>query len=198
MRRRAAILFVGAVLALGLWSLTGYSATDDDDDKKAIADAQKDVLKLVQAMKNNSGDVKAQVEALKKKNEELKPIMWIYKPRNKGGLGVGKDGSGIENEFNRLSSTKSGPKTTLTPTKVNGMKNDLILAAQISRAIAEVTDLYPPKKDVDKWKGYTKDMRKGADELMEAAKSGDGAKIKNAIVNLNSSCTNCHSDFRND
>src|SRR5579859_7927521 len=44
MKRRAGIMFAGALLALTLWSLTGYGA-DDDDDKQMTKDAQTAVLK---------------------------------------------------------------------------------------------------------------------------------------------------------
>jgi cytochrome c556 len=194
MKRRVAITFTAALLALGLLSITALSA-DDDDEKKAIKEAQEAVLKLVDAINNNKDDVKGQVQALHKKFEELKPIMWVYKPRNKGGIGIGKNGSGIENELARLSGTKARPN----PAKDPALKGDLIKAAEISKAIAEVTDLYAPKKDTAKWKSYTQDMKKGSDELMAAVKGGgDTPKVKKALSNLNASCTNCHSDFRND
>ena len=39
-------------------------------------------------------------------------------------------------------------------------------------------------------------MRKAADELIQATKGGNPMQVKKAINNLNASCTNCHSDFR--
>jgi hypothetical protein len=187
MKRRAGILFGAALLALGLWSITAYSA--DDDEKR---EAQQAILKLADSIKSGRGDARAQAAAIKKKFDELEPIMWIYKPRNKGGLGMGKDGAGIELELGRL----SGPKAKLTPQKIKELEPDLIKAAEISKAIAEVSDLYTPKKDTAKWKDYNKDMRKAADELIEAVKSGNAMQVKKAITNLNASCTSCHSDFR--
>src|SRR5689334_21771007 len=74
MKRRAGIMFVGALLALTLWSLTGYGA-DDDDDKQMTKDAQAAVLKLMDAMNGGKGDVKNQVEAIHKKFPELKFVM---------------------------------------------------------------------------------------------------------------------------
>jgi len=194
MKRRAGISFVAALLALGLWSMTGFGADDEDEDKKAIKEAQEAVIKLVDAMNGKKGDVKAQAEAIHKKFSELKHVMWVYKPRNKGGIGMGKDGASIETEINKLGSTSS--KARLTPKKVADMKGDLVKAAEISQALAEVTEFYVPKKNPAKWKEYTNDMRKGAAELMVAARSGDVAKVKKAANNLSASCTNCHSDFR--
>jgi hypothetical protein len=194
MKRRAGISFAAALLALSFWSMTGQSADDEDDDKKAIKEAQEAVIKLVDAMNGNKGDVKSQTKAIKDKFSELKHVMWVYKPRNKGGIGMGKDGASIETEINKLGSASS--KARLTPKKVADMKSDLVKAAEISRAIAEVTELYVPKKNPAKWKEYTNEMRKGAAELMAAAKSGEVAKVKKAANNLSASCTNCHSDFR--
>jgi hypothetical protein len=195
MNRRAGMAFAGALLALSLWSLTAYSA-DDDEDKQAIKDAQQAVLKLMDSMNGNKGDAKAQAQAIKKKFEELKPVMWVYKPRNKGGIGM-KDGASIETEINRLTSAK----IRLDKNKVAKMRDDLIKAGELSRAMAEVTDLYAKqygKKDEGEWKKYTQDMRKGAEELIEAAKSGDPVRVKKAASNLAGSCTDCHTKFRND
>ncbi|HEY7308254.1 MAG TPA: cytochrome c [Gemmataceae bacterium] len=195
MKRRAGIMLAGSLLALGLWSLTAYSA-DDDDDKKLNKEAQEAVIKLMESVKGKKGDVKAQAEAMKKKFEELKPIMWVYKPRKKGGIGFGKDGDDIEQTIGKVGSrTAKG----MTPAKIKAMKDDLIKSAEITKAISEVTDLYAgqyAKKDAAKWKGYTKEMRKGADDLIEAANGGNVDQIKKAANNLSASCTNCHSDFR--
>jgi hypothetical protein len=195
MKRRAGIMFAGALLALTLWSLTGTGyGSDDDEDKKLNKEAQQAVLKLMDSMNGGKGDIKGQAEAIHKKFSELKHVMWVYKPRNKGGIGMGKDGTSIETEINRL----YGIKTRLTPKKIADMKGDIIKAGELSRAVAEVTDLYVPKKMPEKWKAYTKEMHNGADELIEAAKSGDPMKVKKAAANLGGSCTNCHTDFRND
>jgi cytochrome c556 len=194
MKRRAGISFAAALLALSFWSMTGYSADDEDDDKKAIKEAQEAVIKLVDSMNGKKADVKTQVETIHKKFPELKHVMWVYKPRNKGGIGMGKDGASIETEINKLGSVSS--KAKLTPQKLASMKDDLVKAGEISQALAVVADLYVPRKNPAKWKEYTSEMRKGAAELMDAAKSGDVAKVKKAANNLSASCTNCHSDFR--
>ncbi|HWG47030.1 MAG TPA: cytochrome c [Gemmataceae bacterium] len=194
MNRRAGITFTATMLALTLWSLTAYSA--DDDDKKANKEAQEAVIKLMDTMDGKPGDVKAQTQAIKKKFEELKPIMWVYKPRKTGGIGMSKDGASMETELAKIGNPRS--KAKFTPAKLAEVKGDLIKAGKLSKAVAEVTDLYPPKKDAAKWKGYTKEMRKAADELIKATESNDVAKVKKAANNLSASCTNCHSDFRND
>ena len=199
MKRRAGITFAAVLLALGFWSLTAYSA-DDDDEKKAIKDAQQAVLKLMDSVNEKKGDVKAQAEAIRKKFEEVKPIMWVYKQRSKGGLGMGKDGVDMEREIGKIGS-RTGK---MRPKQILDMKADIAKAAALSRAIVEITDLYADvykdtntgKKNPLKWKQHTQAMSKGADELIAASKGNDVAKIKTAAFNLSASCTECHSDFR--
>jgi|SRR5579875_521063 hypothetical protein len=192
MKRRAAITFTAALLGLGFWSLTALSA--DDDEKKA---AQEAVLKLVEAM-NKGGDVKGQIAAITQKFDELEPIMWVYKPKKKGGIGMGPNGvDDIELTIGKM----GGPKYKMTPKKIADLKDDLIRAGELSKAIAAIAeqDKYAQnyaKKDLAKWKNYTKDMKKGADELIQAVKSENADKIKKAATNLSKSCTDCHSDFR--
>ncbi len=201
MKRCAGITFAGAMLALSLWSLAAYSA-DDDDDKQAKMDAQKEVIKLRDAMNGNKGDVKAQVQAMKKKFEELKPIMWVYKSRKKGGIGLGKDGDDIEQTIGKVGNPRA---KGMNAKKRLDMKEDLAKAAELSRAIVEVTELYAGqykddtgKKNPAKWKEFTEKMRKGADELSKAAKGKEAAAIQTAAGNLSASCTECHAVFRND
>ncbi len=128
MNRRAGIMFVAGLLALTLWSLTAYSAVDDDD-KKANKEAQEAVVKLLDSMNGRKGDVKAQAEAIKKKfMEEVKPVMWVYKSCAKGGLGFGKDGDDIEQTIGKIGNARS----KLSPKKVLEMKGELAKAAELS------------------------------------------------------------------
>lgn len=190
MKRRAGIMLTGSLLALSLWSLTAYSA-GDEGEAKLNKEAQEAVIKLMDSMKNKKGDVKAQAEAMKKKFKKLRPIMWVYKPRGRGGIGFGEEGSDIEVAINKLGSRTS----KISEAKIKRMNDDIIKSAEISKAIAEVTDLYAEqyaKKDAAKWKGDTQAMREGADELIEAAKAGNVDKIKKAANHLSTSCTVCH------
>lgn len=199
MKRCAGITFAGALLAMSLWSLTAYSA--DDDDKKANKEAQEAVLKLLDSMNGKKGDVKSQAEAIHKKFDELKPVMWVYKPRKKDGIGMGKNGDDIEKTLVKVSNPRD---KEMTPKKILTMREELAKAAELSRAVAEVADLYAAqykddngKKDPAKWKEFMAKMRKGADELSKAAKGDDPVKIRNAAGNLSASCTECHAVFRN-
>jgi hypothetical protein len=194
MNRRVAITFTAALLGLGLWTLTALSA--DDDEKKA---GQEAVLKLVDAMKKG-GDGKAQIAAIAKKFDELEPIMWVYKPRKKKGIGMGPGGvDDIELTLGKIGNPAG--KAKLTPKKLADMKDDLIKAGELSKAIAEIAghNKYVQnygKKNANKWKDYAKDMKKGGEELIQAVKGGNVKNVQSAANNLSKSCTDCHSDFR--
>jgi hypothetical protein len=199
MKRCVGITFAGALLAMGLWSLTAYSA-DEDEDKKANKEAQEAVLKLIGSMNGNKGNVQGQAKAIHKKFDELKPVMWVYKPRKKGGIGFGKDGDDIEVMIGKVGNPRA---KGMTPKKILAMREDFAKAAELSRAVAAVADLYDSqyvdntgKKNPAKWKEIMAQMHKGADELSKAAKGNDAAKIQKAAGNLSASCTECHSVFR--
>ena len=194
MKRRVVITFTAALMGLGFWSVTALSA--DDDEKKV---AQEAVLKLVDAM-NKGGNVQGQIADITKKFDELEPLMWVYKPRTKKGIGMGKGGAeDIELTLGKIGNPRA--KAKLNAQKLAQMKADLILTGELSKAIAEIAEQNKyvqqyGKKDMAKWKGYTKDMKKGADELIKATKAGNVPQVTKAAQILSESCTSCHSDFR--
>ena len=86
MRRHVWWLPLAAVLTAGVCFLGVVRARDDDDTKK-MEDAKKaapDVLGLADAVASGNPDaLKKQAEAVVKKYDELMPIMWQMKPRDK-------------------------------------------------------------------------------------------------------------------
>jgi hypothetical protein len=202
MSRIARRLTAGAVLALGIWCVAvspGLSA-DDEAEAKAVKEAQADLLKLKDM---NGAAAKAKAKAIADASrkaadggdEGLKFVMRAFKPRAKGGIGVGAKGESIELKIIGLSKRK------LPAAEVGKQAKDLEMIAGVSKAISEVTHHYTPKakkpgKDPKDWTKYTDEMTKGADELAKAAKGGNAQEIKTAATNLNASCTNCHGTFR--
>jgi cytochrome c556 len=196
MNKRKWATLAGLLLALGTWATvatTGQGRADDDEDKQAVKEAQGEILKLMDTMAKG-GSPAPGAAAIKKKFAELKPSMYVFKPRKNGGLGIGPpmQGDGIELKIIALS--KKAP----APAAVAANAADYVKMAEVSKAMAEVAAQYPPKKNVDDWKQYNDAMRKGADQLIAAAKKGDPEAIKKAATNLNASCTDCHSKFRDE
>jgi hypothetical protein len=192
MYRRASVSFA-LVVALGLGLLmvaAGQGA--DDEEQKVIQEAQQAVVQLMHAM-DKGGDAKPQAAAIfAKYKDDLKAVMTIFKPRDKGGLGVGPKakGDGIELKIISLG------KRALAKADLAKQQSDLEQIARVSKAMAEVADQYPQPKNQKMWTQFDEEMRKGADELMQAARSGDPKAVKTAANNLNASCTNCHATFR--
>lgn len=52
--------------------------------------------------------------------------------------------------------------------------------------------------DDEKFTGYAKAVLTGAQAAKEAAESGDFAAYESALTTISTSCSNCHSDFKND
>lgn len=156
------------------------TADDDEDDIKAAKAAQADIIQVMEG--------KLKPDEVKKKYPELKPLMWSFKPSAKGGIGAGPRGGAdsIEQKIIILSKGRRDDPAVLEK------------IAQVSKAMADIADQYPPKKaaDVPKWKKYNDEMRQGAEELAKAAKAKDNAAIKKAAGALNDSCKGCHGDFR--
>jgi hypothetical protein len=200
MSRIARGLAAAAVLALGIWcaaSSPGRGA-GDEEEARAVQEAQQGLLKLTQM---NGGAAKAQAKAVADAarkaaggaDEGLKFVMRANKPKAKGGVGVGHKGEGIELKIIALSKRVSPDDAA--------QSEDLGQIADVSKAIAEVAVYYTPKagaagKDPKDWTKFTDEMTKGSEELARAAKGGKAAEIKQAANDLNASCTNCHSTFR--
>jgi hypothetical protein len=198
---------LGAI-ALGTCLLTTsiIRSADDDDDAADIKEASKasDALKkLIDAIETSKDPkvVAAAAEELNKKTD-LKHAMWAaFKPRDKGGLGVGDKGKikpdGIEAKIISMS------KKPMTAAVLEKEGPALIKMAEASKAIAEVAALNTPKKDEPKkpkadWTKYNDVQKKSAQQLIDAVKMKDPDKVLDATKNLYSSCTNCHSVFRGD
>ncbi len=195
MNKRKWATLAGLLLALGTWATvasTGQGA-DDDEDKQAVKEAQGEIVKMLDTLEKG-GNPAPIAAGIKKKFSELKPSMYIFKPRKNGGLGIGPpmQGDGIELKIIALSKK--------APSKADAAKwaDDYVKMGQVSKAMADVAALYPPKKNADDWKQFNEAMRKGGDQLIAAARKGDPDAIKKAATNLNASCTDCHSKFRDE
>jgi len=186
-------LSVLLALAVGFVSTTAGRAQKGDSDAEAIKEAREAIVKMTRA---NDSEIQQQAATLAKK-AELGNIMQVFKPRKSTGLGIGPKGEGIEPKIISLS------KRTLSKGDLARQSDDLVKAAEVSRAVAEVTVYFTPKekqpgKDPADWKKYTEDMKQGSQELIKAVKSGDPKQVRSAATNLNAACSDCHSKFRDE
>jgi cytochrome c556 len=186
---------VGTALAVVL-SLSVQAHTYDP---MANAAAQEALNKL----SNNLGNAgMAQGIA---KDVDIADTMHLFKPRNKGGFGIGpkppdlKDNikDSIELTIIDLANDKKGFDKDV----VNKYGADLVKAAKQTQAIAEVNTYYAPTmkkgdKDPKDWKQFNDEMKAGAADLAKAAQAKDAAGVKAAANKLNNACVKCHEKFR--
>jgi hypothetical protein len=52
--------------------------------------------------------------------------------------------------------------------------------------------------DDAKFVGYTKDIVKASQDMKAAAESGDFGAYEAALTKVSTTCSNCHSDYKND
>ncbi len=199
------------VLGVCLFATPGTRSADDDaDDIKEAQKATDKLKKLVDAVakRGEAGtDAKENdkaIGALKKTLNDatdLKHVMWAaYKPRAKGGQGVGEKAGivtpdGIEAKLIALT------KRALPAGQLQKEGPDLIRMAQVAQAIGEVADLNPPpagnpKKPPAKWQQFNKEQKDGAKDLIDAVNANKPADVQTAATKLYGSCTQCHGVFR--
>ncbi len=201
MRKLAFVLFAAALAGLFLASARGR---DDDDEKiekekrmKAAA-AQVDVLKLLANLGGKEDDVKKQAKDVAAKHE-LPAVMAQFKPRDKGGVGVGQPGAfpfdSVELELLFIS------QKGLTANQLATQKADLRKMADVTLAVSYATPSYAPKVDEDgkpikDWMRLSGDMNRQSKDLVAAIKGGNPMTVQSAARALNNTCESCHSEFR--
>ena len=187
-----------AVLAL---TLCGVSARicrgDDDDDEKKLKEAVTAAKKAI--LEKLDGPVDPPKLA---KEHKMEATMRLFKPKSKGGIGVGDLTKASHKDSIEL---LIRDYTIKSPTKaeVEKYNKDLVKSAQIAALIAEMTPYWAPTKDSGaktkaKWLELTKEMKGGSADLIAAAKAKDEKAVATAAMRLNNSCAECHKIFRDD
>ena len=190
--------------ALAALFLAPARGRDDDDDKEEkenrmkAAAAQVDVLKLVDSLGGKEDDVQKQAQDLAARHG-IKAVMAQLKPRDKGGVGVGKPGAfpfdSVELELLLLG------KKALTPDQLADQKADLHKMAEVALAVAYVAPSYAPKTDepgkpIKDWLRLSADMKSRTKDLIEALKGGDPRTVQKSADRLSGACETCHTEFR--
>jgi cytochrome c556 len=191
MSNRARTAAFGTVLALGVWFVTAVDSTSADDKVGKVGPYNAAIIKIAEG-KGSAADIAGKAD--------LGEVMQAFKPRSKGGLGIGPTADaikpdGIEQKLIDLGKSKKG----LSKGDLAKQADALARAAEATKAIGEITILYADKegkKNPTKWKQLAGDMKKAADDLSAAAHKADADAIKKAVNKLNASCNDCHSDFR--
>lgn len=180
------------VVVAAMTSTTSANAFDEKDQKEA----QKAIHELAKLLADGK-DGAAKSAEVKKKFEDLEPIMHSYKPSPKGGIGYGMAGPGdsIEQKIINM-----GKRTTAAAT-LKKEQADLVKMAYINAAIADIAVHYAPAKPKNgkgakEWKQFCADQKTASLELVKAVQAGSSEKVKAAATKMNDACNNCHADFR--
>ncbi len=196
---RFARLAVGAASGLAVMICLVLQAQANLDDKeKDNATAQEAVLKM--AGKLGDADL---AKGIAKANE-IENVMHQFKPRNKGGIGVGSVAPpGVKDSIELTVIDLSNDKKGFTKDAVSKFSPDLVKLAKQTQAIAEISAHYAPlakkgAKDPAVWKQLNEDMKAGAADLAKAAEAKDADGVKAAANKLNTSCVRCHEIFRDE
>jgi hypothetical protein len=200
-----------AVLALGVSLLASPVLRGDEEEEQEKRDkvdagkATEGLKKLIDLVEKDKGkkDIAKAAGDLDKTFDppDLKHIMWAaYKPREKGGLGVGdKPGAirpdGIEAKLINMA------KKEMSEEQLKKEGPALIKMAETAKAMAEIAELHTPKKaapkqPIEDWTKANKAQKAAANDLIDAVKANKPDKVLDATKNLYGSCTNCHSVFR--
>jgi len=176
------------VLAFSMCLLARNSLfSADEDSKKAVAAAQKDVLELAEG-KGNAQDVA--------KKHALEHVMHGFKLKNKGGIGV--EGVAAPNKNGIEAQVITVAKTPMTKMELAKMSAGLIKMAQATQAIGKVAAYHKvdKPKEQPEWDKYNKDMMQQSEALIKAIKSMDPTAVKMVGNKLNQACNECHGKFR--
>jgi hypothetical protein len=201
MRTHKVLAAGAAVLALTLILLPGGQAADDEKDLRP------DLDKLVKTGTDKPADLpKAGDEFAKKNkidNESIKDVMDYLGKRDEKSpkvWGVGDKPGDIKPD-NIEMKIRELAKKPLTKAQMEKEVDALKEMASRTAAVASIALASAPKKDMpDKsikdWKKYSEDMIKMSQEFAKAVETKKPDAIKKAASNLNGTCSDCHSKFR--
>jgi hypothetical protein len=130
----------------------------------------------------------------------MEAVMHQFKPRLRGGLGIGPKPGAIKPDSIELKLLDMAKKP-MSKAAIDKEAMDLTRSIEVTAAIAEVAHFYKPKekkpgKDPAEWTKLMNDMQAGSRELIDALKTKAPKAIYDASVRLNTSCVECHAVFR--
>jgi hypothetical protein len=199
MRLRAWMTGAALLAAATLIWIAGSRAAAGDDEKAH----PKKVLEMAAKMKTDKDEGMKMAAAFAKKLDTLEHVMHSFKPRKKGGLGVGPKPEEITPDGIELYIIQT-QRDGITATALAKQAKALEDLAYHSAAIAEVArnfdsdELFKGAKKGKKkdWQDLAARSRDASLKLAAAAQAKGAGEIKSAAKVLNDVCNACHSIFR--
>jgi hypothetical protein len=144
------------------------------------------------------GDVRRGARFLRPKYEELDDLEKAYKPRRRGGVGVGPPSNADGIEY-RLIVLQRRAQKRADPV---AQRADVLRVAYHVIAITEVARLFAPDrpnhqgKGAKEWGDFADETIRGARDLAAAADAGDAETVRAAARRTFEGCVHCHEVFR--
>jgi hypothetical protein len=190
------LMGLGALLVvLGYWFFVDVSAADDIDVKGPIG-------KIAEAFeKKDTEGAKKQAAAFAPK-ADIEDVMHLFSLRRSKGLGVGSKPNEIMPDGIEAKLIDLGRKP-LPAKQLETEAADLVRMAYIAAAIGEVANRHPPEKDEGKkkiadWVKWSGEMRDTALQFAATVKEKNPMTTNKAALKLYSSCTTCHTVFKDE
>ena len=193
MTTKVRMMIAGTALAavFGLLSMSAPSHAGGKDLKATV-------MKIADAIKKgDDAGAKKMAKDAAKGIEDISDLMHLFRPRNKGGLGVGSKTFGTN-------PAKDGIEVMLrdfardVPAGAAKQADALEETGYWIAAMGEITAAKGWAKDTGKktkknWTNWSDEMRALG---VEFAKAKGGAQIKGAATKVNNNCIACHGVFK--
>jgi hypothetical protein len=189
-------LTVLTLVAAGLWAVsltTPISRAAADAETNGLVNGIADML-----AKGDTAGAKKAAGDLKKLDYET--VMHAFKPRSKGGIGVGPKGSGITPDGIELK-INAIARDGITGPAMKKEGDALVRVGYVTEAMAQFAVAKPwdapmGKKTPAAWNEWADKMVTASAEFTKAAKGGSAADLKKAASNIKNTCDGCHAIFK--
>jgi hypothetical protein len=190
MRYVARSLLLGLAVGLGLCVASLIRAEEEDE----VAVARKVVFELAKEVESGK-DITKKAAGLREKYPELGTLKAVYKPR------IGSHGEdqipetiGVEVYLIRLS------KHPFSRAALKKESAKVLRVGYVNLAVVEITRFYSPEEcsgdRKKRWDRCNAEVRERSQDLIRAVQDSDPKAVQRAASRINSSCTKCHSTFR--
>jgi hypothetical protein len=161
------------------------------NDRKKLADFSK----AAQSASMAPADVKDWTKVL----HATEPMMKMFLSKAKGGEGIHadlqyhpslKNTNGIEALIGKLAAKK------LSDDNLTRVEKELPYLGYRIAVVGAITHEFTPKKDVEKWRDFARDMRDASIALADSARKKNAEGILKAASALENTCVECHSVFK--
>lgn len=183
---------VGIASLAILGTTLGVTLAGGGDLKGGVAK----IAALVQ--KGDKEGAKSAGAALAKKVESADELMELFKPRAKGGIGVGPKGAvtkdGIEQMILDLARDVATPaRLAKEAAAIEEMGYNITALSEVTHGLKQSWTAKKTQKDWQKW---SNEMAETGLKLAAAAKAKGGQELKTAAGKVRATCDGCHSIFR--